>query len=161
MWQSEQAAVSILEAVISPGWGRHFLTARWPEAPPSDSGMVLSWNFFRGLPGIEDCHPSDSCLRFWVHALSLIVVLLDVSGSTERGWGMSHPLNQNACMYTLRKDTPSINAELHRSDFSVYSSVHFWCDLGKFLSIFLPVFSIWYSEIISCYLKGRETLVIS
>lgn len=51
--------------------GRQFLTATWPGAPPSDSDMLQSLNFFQGFPGIKDCHPPDTWLRFWVHALSL------------------------------------------------------------------------------------------
>lgn len=74
---------------------------------------------------------------------------------------MSQSLNQNACMHTLRRDIPSINVELHRSSFSVHSSAHFFWVLGKFLVLLIPVFSIWCLEIISCYLKGRTTLLTS
>lgn len=70
-------------------------------------------------------------------------------------------LNQNARMHTLRRDIPSINAELHRSSFNVRSSVDFFCVLWKFLVLLIPMFSIWYLEIISCYLKGRTALLIS
>lgn len=52
-------------------------------------------------------------------------------------------------------------AELHRSGFSVCSSVDFFCDFGKFLELFIPVLFIWYLEIISCYLRGRTILLIS
>ena len=63
---------------------------------------------------------------------------LDVSGTTEGGGGMSHSLNWNtveiynpACMHALRRDIPTINAELQRSGFSICSSVDFFCDFGQ------------------------------
>lgn len=74
--QSEQAGVPILEAMLSPdlrGW--QFLSATWPGAPPSDSDMLLSQTFFQGLPGIEDCHPSDNFLRFWEISLRFWEIL--------------------------------------------------------------------------------------